>query len=242
MDLVDHRGVVGRGPEVLADALDVVAVDRTAGVDRADRIHADDAHARSGHLAQVASRAADRAAGPDARHEMRERSVGVAPDLGAGGLVVASRAVRVGVLVRLEGAGDLADEPIRDGVVRARVVRLRRMSERRRPRRRRPAAPRACRRPPCRGPRTRSGSRAAGRRARGPRRCCRWSARRSCRRACSRPSRSAASMMLRAIRSLDEPPGLKYSTFASTVAAMPSVTRVSWTSGVLPTRSATLLA
>ena len=43
---------------------------------------------------------------------------------GPGGLVVAARSVRVGVLVGLEGAGDLGDEAIRDGVVGARVLRL----------------------------------------------------------------------------------------------------------------------
>ena len=51
------------------------------------------------------------------------------------------------------------------------------------------------------------------------------------------PSRSAASMMRVAMRSFDEPPGFRYSTFASTVALMPSVTRFSFTSGVLPIRS-----
>ena len=35
------------------------------------------------------------------------------------------------------------------------------------------------------------------------------------------PSRSAASMMLAAILSFDEPPGLKYSTLATTCAAQP---------------------
>lgn len=57
-----------------------------------------------------------------------------------------------------------------------------------------------------------------------------------------RPSASAASMMRVAMRSFDEPPGLRYSIFASTVAAIPSVTLVSLTSGVLPTRSMTLFA
>ena len=40
----------------------------------------------------------------------------------------------------------------------------------------------------------------------------------------SLPSRSAASMMRVAMRSFDEPPGFRYSTLTSTVAAMPSVT------------------
>ena len=58
----------------------------------------------------------------------------------------------------------------------------------------------------------------------------------------SSPSRSAASMMRVAMRSCDEPPGLSYSIFASTVARMPVVTLLSLTSGVLPTRSRTVLA
>src|SRR2546423_1445219 len=41
----------------------------------------------------------------------------------------------------------------------------------------------------------------------------------------SRPACSAASTIRTAIRSLTLPPGLKYSTFASTSAGMPSVTR-----------------
>lgn len=52
----------------------------------------------------------------------------------------------------------------------------------------------------------------------------------------SAPLSSAASIMRRAIRSLTEPPGLKYSTLARTVAWMPAVTLRSLTSGVLPTR------
>src|SRR5690349_13298102 len=39
------------------------------------------------------------------------------------------------------------------------------------------------------------------------------------------------------MRSFDEPPGLRYSTFASTVHAMPSLTLLSLTRGVFPTRS-----
>ena len=52
----------------------------------------------------------------------------------------------------------------------------------------------------------------------------------------SSPDFSAASIMRKAMRSLTEPPGLKYSTLASTVAWMPAVTLWSLTSGVLPTR------
>ena len=58
---------------------------------------------------------------------------------------------------------------------------------------------------------------AAGRPAPGRRRCCRRSARRSCRRAAARRTASAASTIRSAIRSFTEPPGLRYSTLASTV-------------------------
>src|SRR5436309_1294123 len=51
------------------------------------------------------------------------------------------------------------------------------------------------------------------------------------------PSRSAASIILTAIRSLTEPPGFRYSTFASTSGRTPSVTRDSLSSGVFPTSS-----
>ena len=50
------------------------------------------------------------------------------------------------------------------------------------------------------------------------------------------PLSSAAATIRSAMRSLTEPPGLKYSTFASTVApGMPRVTDRSRTSGVFPT-------
>ena len=52
----------------------------------------------------------------------------------------------------------------------------------------------------------------------------------------SAPLSSAAATIRSAMRSLTEPPGLKYSTFASTVApGMPRVTDRSRTSGVFPT-------
>src|SRR6476661_2442018 len=44
--------------------------------------------------------------------------------------------------------------------------------------------------------------------------------------------------MRRAMRSFTEPPGLRYSTLARIVAAIPSVTELSLTRGVFPTRSA----
>ena len=56
----------------------------------------------------------------------------------------------------------------------------------------------------------------------------------------SRPAFSASSTMRSAMRSFTLPPGLRYSTLASTVAAMPSVTLRSRTRGVLPIISTTL--
>ena len=58
----------------------------------------------------------------------------------------------------------------------------------------------------------------------------------------SAPEASASSIIRSAMRSFTEPPGLKYSTLARTVAAIPSVTRLRRTSGVLPTRSIRELA
>src|SRR6516225_5239506 len=54
---------------------------------------------------------------------------------------------------------------------------------------------------------------------------------------CRAPDRSAAEIIRSAMRSLTEPPGLKYSTLASTAdPGMPRVTDRSRTSGVFPTR------
>jgi len=57
----------------------------------------------------------------------------------------------------------------------------------------------------------------------------------------SSPDRSAASIIRTAIRSLTEPPGLKYSTLARTSGAVAGsrwlVIPCSWTSGVLPISS-----
>src|SRR3990170_2413905 len=57
-----------------------------------------------------------------------------------------------------------------------------------------------------------------------------------------RPSRSAASIMLRAIRSLTLPAGLCDSTFATTSAAPSGTTRFSRTMGVPPISSSTVSA
>ncbi len=53
----------------------------------------------------------------------------------------------------------------------------------------------------------------------------------------SSPEASASSIISSAIRSFTDPPGLKYSTLASTSGAASPVTRDSRTNGVSPTRS-----
>ena len=98
-------------------------MDLTAGVDGSLRIRTDHPHPALADLLEVAPGAADRAAGADARDEVRDPAVGVRPDLGAGGFVVPARTVLVGELVRVEGPGDLAGEPGGDGVVRLGVLR-----------------------------------------------------------------------------------------------------------------------
>src|SRR4051812_41936214 len=50
----------------------------------------------------------------------------------------------------------------------------------------------------------------------------------------SRPRCSASSMIFTAMRSFEEPPGFRYSTFARIVASTPAVTRLRRTSGVSP--------
>ncbi len=59
---------------------------------------------------------------------------------------------------------------------------------------------------------------------------------------CSSPEASAASTIFTAMRSFTDPPGFRYSTLASTVALIPSVTWLSRTRGVPPMRSRTVLA
>ena len=72
---------------------------------------------------QVAPGAGDRAAGADARDEVGHPAVGVGPDLGSGASRSATlRPHRVGVLVRLPRAVDLADQPVGRRVVGVRVV------------------------------------------------------------------------------------------------------------------------
>ena len=112
---VDERGVEGRRPEVLTDALGQVGV-HVARVQRALGIGADDEQLRTA-LLQEARRAGDRATGPDADDEGVDRPVGLAPDLRPGGLVVGGRVLRIEVLVGLEGARDLLGEAVGDAIV-----------------------------------------------------------------------------------------------------------------------------
>ena len=81
---VDDPGVERLRPEVLADALDEVGPDvlLAARVDRADRVGADDDHARVA-LLEVAPGAGDRAAGAHAGDELRGSAGGLLPDLRA---------------------------------------------------------------------------------------------------------------------------------------------------------------
>jgi hypothetical protein len=102
---IDASYVVGQKSS--PDALDEVRPAVAAGVDRADRVGAVDLHPAVGDLLEVAADAAERAAGAGAGDEVRDPPVGLLPQLRPGALVVRARVGRVGVLVRLPGAGDL---------------------------------------------------------------------------------------------------------------------------------------
>ena len=64
------------------------------------------------------------AAGADADDQMRDRAVGLLPDLRAGLLVVRLRVRQVVVLIRLPGVGDFLLEARRHRIVRARILRI----------------------------------------------------------------------------------------------------------------------
>ena len=113
---VDDRRVVGAREEVLADALGQVRAGRVAGQDAALGIGADDLDRRVARL-EDAGGAGDRAAGPDAGHEMGDPALGLVPQLGAGRPFVRRRVLHVPVLVGLEGARDVTRQPRRDRVV-----------------------------------------------------------------------------------------------------------------------------
>jgi hypothetical protein len=116
-DPVGDRGVVGGGPEVLPDALDEVGAAGATGVDRALRVGAHDLDRAAALLLEVATHAADSAAGAHAADEVGDLPFRLLPDLRAGGLVVGARVVRVGVLVGLPGALDLTHQAVGDAVV-----------------------------------------------------------------------------------------------------------------------------
>ena len=241
-DLVADVLVVGLRPEVLADALDQIGTAGPARVDRAFRVGADDLHPAAGHLLEVPAGARDRAPGADARHEVGDLPLGLRPDLRAGGAVVRGGVLRVGVLVGLPAARGLAGQPVGDRVVGVRMVRgdggradhdlgtvgaqhadlvLRHLVR---------ADKQALIALLRRGDGQPDPGVARGGLDDGAARL-------------QFPEASAASIMASAIRSFTDPPGLKYSTLASTAgaAAPPSsswrVTLRSRTSGVFPMRS-----
>ena len=117
--LVDHLPVQGLRPEVLADTLDQILTHVVFGLGGEDRaLRVDPNHPDLGVLAlEIASRPADRAAGADPGHQDAHPSVGLLPDLGAGGLLVRLGVGRVGVLVGVIGAVDLGGEPASHSVV-----------------------------------------------------------------------------------------------------------------------------
>src|ERR1019366_829896 len=129
-DLVHHCRVVGRRPHVLTNALDEVGAPGATGVHRPFGVGPDDLDpatiAIGGDLAQVPTSAGDRAAGADARDEVRDLAAGVSPDLGTGRQVVALGVLGVGVLVGLPATLDLLGQPVAHRVVRVGVLRRQR--------------------------------------------------------------------------------------------------------------------
>ena len=177
-DLIRDRAVIGRRPEVLADALDEVGTPAASRVHGPLGIGPDDPHPPVADLLQVATGAGDGAAGADTGDEVGHAPVGLLPDLGPGRRLVRARVVEVGVLVGLPRVRRLAHESVRHRVVRVRVIRVDGGRAHHDLARRRRAAPRSCRSTPCRGPRRCTCTRGAARRWPGRCRCCRWSARR----------------------------------------------------------------
>ena len=109
--------------EVLPDALDSVLVDVVrVGEDGTLGVHADDPYVRV-LLLEVPARAGDGPAGTHPGDEVGYAALGLAPELGPRRLVVGQRVGRVLVLARLEAAGDLIRQPLRDGVVALGVFR-----------------------------------------------------------------------------------------------------------------------
>ena len=143
-----HVAVEGAGPEVLADALDLVGVQLIGGVDRSLRIGADHVNVRILFL-EIAADAGDRAAGADTGHEVGDLAAGLLPDLRAGGLVVGLRVHRVEVLVRLERVRALRGSGGRRPSSSSRASRARPRSASSRLRRRRRAGARPFPAQPC---------------------------------------------------------------------------------------------
>ena len=102
----DDRRVVGARKEILLDALGQVR-GRVAGEHGALRVRTDD-HQVGFFDFRKRPRAGDRAAGADARDEMRDPALRPIPDLRPGRLLVGRRVLLVPVLVGLEGARDVA--------------------------------------------------------------------------------------------------------------------------------------
>ena len=96
---IDEPAIEHVGDEVVADALDLVALDLAGpGEDRALGIDADDLAAR--HLALDRARdAGDRAAGARGHHDRVELAAALIDDLAAGALLVRERVRRVRVLI-----------------------------------------------------------------------------------------------------------------------------------------------
>src|SRR5207253_667816 len=72
-------------------------------------------------LLEIPPNAADGAAGADAADKVRNRTVGLVPDLRAGLLVVRGGVRQVVVLIGLPGVRHLSLEARRDGIVGARI-------------------------------------------------------------------------------------------------------------------------
>ena len=113
---IDHGGIEGLGPEVLADPFGQVGPRLVAGVHGPLGVGAHDRDVGV-HPLQVAADARDGAARPDARHEDVDAAVGLLPDLGPGGFLVGPGVLLVEVLVRLERARDLRRQAVRHRVV-----------------------------------------------------------------------------------------------------------------------------
>ena len=120
LDPIDQRQIEVVGHEAGADALDLVrpgpqalAGDRLADHRTVDRLHGHRHQRPAERLLDVAADAGDRAAGADTRHQHIHASIGVLPDLRAGGVVVNAGIGRIHELLQHDvairiGFGQLA--------------------------------------------------------------------------------------------------------------------------------------